>query len=117
MSLPGNCKKIITKNYGLSMLVRRYEITINENYLNDPFFVTAILSHELCHVFYTERLFYGTNSDGILDEEHTVDLLVVMLKLGEFQLRVLRTSRIKLGYYNQELFERLHVLVSNKLAD
>jgi hypothetical protein len=50
-----------------------------------------------------------------LEEEHTVDLLVFMFKIGEFQLRVARDKRLTFGYFNQEVFERMQVIVSKKL--
>ena len=50
-----------------------------------------------------------------LEEERTVDFLVFMFKMGEFQLRVARDERLTLGYFNQEVFERIQVIVSKKL--
>ena len=50
------------------------------------------------------------------DRGRTVDLLVFMYKIGEFQLRVARDQRLTLGYFNQEMFERTQVIVSRKLG-
>ena len=41
----------------------------------------------------------------------TVDLLVFMFKIGEFQLRVSRDQRLAIGYFNQGVFERMQVIV------
>ena len=46
----------------------------------------------------------------------TVDLLVFMFKIGEFQLRVLRDQRLTIGYFNQGVFERMQVIVPRKLG-
>ena len=48
--------------------------------------------------------------------EQTVDLLVFMFKIGEFQLRVSRDQRLAIGYFNQGVFERMQVIVSRKLG-
>ena len=56
------------------------------------------------------------SEEATLEEERTVDLLVFMFKLGEFQLRVARDRRLSLGYFNQEIFERIQVIVSRKLG-
>ena len=55
------------------------------------------------------------SDQATLEEERTVDLLVFMFKIGEFQLRVARDTRLTLGYFNQEIFERIQVIVSRKL--
>ncbi len=88
-----------------------------------PFFIAAILAHELCHVVYVERIDEAPKSAGnlfrsekaTLETERTVDLLVFMFRLGEFQLRVARDKRLTLGYFDQEVFERMQVIVSKKL--
>ena len=98
-------------------------ITINEQFLDNPFSIVAILAHELCHVIYSERIDAESLSVGYrikpekasLEEERTVDLLVFMFKIGEFQLRVARDKRLTLGYFNQEIFERIQVIVTRKL--
>jgi hypothetical protein len=41
--------------------------------------------------------------------------LVFMFKIGEFQLRVAREKHLTLGYFNQEIFERIQVIASKKL--
>jgi hypothetical protein len=81
------------------------------------------MAHELCHVIYSEKIDnriqfigYGNITEPVsLEEEHTVDLLVFMFKIGEFQLRVARDKRLTLGYFNQDIFERIQVIVSKKL--
>jgi hypothetical protein len=50
-----------------------------------------------------------------LEAERTVDLLVFIYKVGEFQLRVARDKRLTLGYFDQDIFERMQVIVSRKL--
>ena len=120
--LPGSCEsKADVRNNKL--IGYNYEITINEQFLDDPFFITAILAHELCHVMYSERIDDAPRSigyrleteQGTLEKERTVDLLVFMYKVGEFQLRVARDKRLTLGYFNQEIFDRIQVIVSRKL--
>jgi hypothetical protein len=49
-----------------------------------------------------------------MEMERTVDLLVFLYQLGEFQLRVARNRKLTLGYFNQELFERMYVIASRK---
>lgn len=129
-SLPGSCQKTVRfKNY--TPVASYYKIAINEQFLDNPFSVAAIMAHELCHVIYSECIDdtptpypYQSNTNSIapqtrknspLDEEHAVDLLVFMFKLGEFQLRVARDTRLTLGYFNQAVFERIQVIVSKKL--
>lgn len=99
-----------------------YRITVNERFLDNPFSVAAILAHELCHVLYTELIddtakrpgYLLTSEKTTLEVERTVDLLLFMFKLGEFQLRVAREKGLVLGYFNQEVFERIQVIVSRK---
>jgi hypothetical protein len=43
-----------------------------------------------------------------------VDLLVFLHQLGEFQLRVARKYKLAFGYFNQEIFERMHVILQRK---
>lgn len=120
ISLPGKCEKnsILRDNDSESRYY--YKITINQKFLSDPFAITAILSHELCHIIYSENfeeliLGYGlTSQERTLKEEHMVDILVFMFRLGEFQLRVSRDKRLTFGYFNQEIFERIQVIVSKK---
>lgn len=120
--MPGRCQKTATSQYNSSVAIN-YMITINEQFLDNPFLIAAILAHELCHVVYSERIDDAPKSVGYrikteqetLEEERTVDLLVFMFKLGEFQLRVARDKRLTLGYFNQEIFERLWIIVSRTL--
>jgi hypothetical protein len=56
------------------------------------------------------------SKEAALEAERTVDLLVFLFKMGEFQLRVARDKRLTLGYFDQEVFERIQVIVSRKLS-
>ena len=93
ISLPGNCQRTVTLQNGTPVACN-YTIAINEQFLDNPFFVAAIIAHELCHVVYAERIedksmsvAYSIKSDqASLEEERTVDLLVFMFKIGEFGL-------------------------------
>jgi hypothetical protein len=125
ISLPGSCERIAAvENNRLTGY--NYRITIKEQFCDHPFFIAAILAHELCHVVYAERIddtprvvgngFVMTSEKATLDAERTVDLLVFMFKMGEFQLRVARDKRLTLGYFDQEVFERIQVIVSRKLS-
>jgi hypothetical protein len=122
LALPGSCQKTAeVKNN--TVVGYRYRITIKEQFLDNPFSTAAIIAHELCHIVYSEKIDYAIRLVGLeykthkasLEEERTVDLLVFMFMLGEFQLRVARDKRLTLGYFNQELFERIQVIVSRKL--
>lgn len=118
---PGNCQKTanIKDNRFLGYY---YKIMIHEAFLDNPFSIAAILAHELCHVVYAEHI-DPTSMDGNaiktdkarLDDERSVDLLVFMFKIGEFQLRVARDEHLTFGYFNQEIFERILVIASKKL--
>jgi hypothetical protein len=122
ISRPGICERtaIVQNNTPIGY---KYKITINEQFLDNPFSIAAILAHELCHIVYSEKIEKIPRTTGYilrtdkatLEEEHSVDLLVFMFKIGEFQLRVARDKRLTLGYFNQEIFERIHVIVSRKL--
>lgn len=120
---PGNCQRIITFQNDIPVACK-YVITINKQFVDNPFSVAAIIAHELCHVVYSEEIEDSLKSDGYrlkseqesLEEERTVDLLVFMFKVGEFQLRVSRDKRLTFGYFNQEIFERIQVIVSRKLS-
>jgi hypothetical protein len=122
ISLPGSCQRTVTSQNGTPVACN-YMITINEQFLDNPFSVAAIIAHELCHVAYSERIegkpkvvgYRLKSNQDSLEEERTVDLLVFMFKIGEFQLRVARDRRLTLGYFNQEIFERIQVIVSRKL--
>jgi hypothetical protein len=117
---PGSCVKLTTMQNNIPVN-SNYVVTIKDQFLDNPFFVAAILAHELCHVIYSERIDsprgFSFNKKGIeLDssEERTVDLLVFLFKLGEFQLRVAREKGIILGYFNQDIFERMQIIASKK---
>ena len=122
INIPGSCERTaILKNNTLTGY--KYKISIQEQFLDNPFSVAAIVAHELCHVVYTERIDrtlktvgYVLKSDkATLDEERTVDLLVFLYKIGEFQLRVARDKRLTFGYFDQEVFERMQVIVLRKV--
>ena len=104
ISVPGSCERIFTVQN--NTIVRyNYRISINERFLDNPFSIAAILAHELCHVLYSEKIDDAPKSIGYmtkgekasLEAERTVDLLVFMFKMGEFQLRVARDKRLTLG--------------------
>jgi hypothetical protein len=118
---PGNCQKTANVKDN-RFLGYYYKIMINEEFLDNPFSIAAILAHELCHVVYAERIdptsMAGNvlkTDKGKLDDERSVDLLVFMFKIGEFQLRVARDEQLTFGYFNQEIFERIQVIASKKL--
>jgi len=122
ISLPGSCQKFTVSQNNIPV-GSNYEIKIKDQFLGNPFTVAAILAHELCHVIYSERIDSSPrgytfdvkgNTPVSLDEERTVDLLVFMFKLGEFQLRVSRDQRLTFGYFNQDIFERIQVIASKK---
>lgn len=122
ISRPGSCEGtvFIQNNTPVGY---KYKITINKQFLDNPFSITAILAHELCHVVYSEKIekipktagYILKSDEATLEEERTVDLLVFMFKIGEFQLRVARDKRLTLGYFNQEVFDRIQVIVSRKV--
>ena len=120
-SIPGSCEKVrdVQNN---QVVGSYYLVTINEKFLDNPFSIAAILAHELCHIFYAERIDPSSLSGGEvktdarhLEMERTIDLLVFMFRIGEFQLRVARDRHLTLGYFNQEVFERMQHIVSRKL--
>lgn len=120
---PGSCKRTQTTSSNSSAYKPQYQITINENFIDNPFSTAAILAHELCHVIHAEKILKGLTpmpssqdkDKELLETERMVDLLVFMYRMGEFQLRVARDSRLTLGYFNQKIFERMQVIVSKKL--
>ena len=122
--LPGSCQRFATATDRTS-IAYNYMITINERFLDNPFSIAAIIAHELCHVVNYERIDDMPKSFGhrlksdkeSLEEERTVDLLVFMFKIGEFQLRVARDKRLTFGYFNQPVFERIYAIVSRKLNE
>ena len=96
-----------------------YQISIRSDFLDNPFAVTAILAHELCHVVEGKRLAAREGAPlptgkALMEMERTVDLLVFLFQLGEFQMRVAKQNRMTLGYFNQEMFERMHVILCRK---
>ena len=123
MSLPGNCEMHAT-THDNSITVYSYKITVNHQFLDNPFSIAAILAHELCHIVYNEKLDQTPKSTGYvqrtekatLEMERTVDLLVSMFRMSEYQLRVARDTRLILGYFNREVFERIQVIVARKLG-
>jgi hypothetical protein len=122
ISIPGSCERTVTYQDNTPVKYN-YLIKINEQFLDNPFIIAAIIAHELCHVIYSERIddpaklagYRLKSEQSTLEEERTVDLLVFMFKIGEFQLRVARDKRLTLGYFNQKIFERIQVIVLRKL--
>ena len=120
--LPGSCERtpVVQDN---RLIGSNYRITLKEQFLDNPFCIAAIMAHELCHVVYSEKIddtyksagYVIESANATLEMERTVDLLVFMFKMGEFQLRVARNINLTLGYFNQEVFERIQVIVSRKL--
>ncbi|NTV36093.1 MAG: hypothetical protein HGA53_03990, partial [Anaerolineaceae bacterium] len=49
ISLPGSCQKSI-KYENEYPVGKKYTITINTKFIDNPFFVAAIMAHEICHV-------------------------------------------------------------------
>lgn len=123
ISHPGYCKGSRTSSSSSATVKTRYTITIHENYIHNPFATAAIFAHELCHVIYSEKLqnrllnpIFSRNEDKQrIEDERTIDLLVFLFRMGEFQLRVARESRLTLGYFDQKIFERMQVIVGKKL--
>ncbi len=120
LEVPGRCSPT-TRTTADGTVASGYKIEISELCLDDPFLVAAILAHELCHVLYAERLHQApspgtTQEEATLQVEHTVDLLVFMLKVGECQLRVARDQALTLGYFNQDVFERMQIIAQRRLA-
>ena len=120
---PGNCQRTVTMQ-GNTLVGSHYVITIHERFLDNPFAIAAIVAHELCHVAYAEWIDEAPkppaqvplSARDALEVEGTVDLLVFLSMLGEFQLRVARDKRLTLGYFNQGMFERMQVIASRKLG-
>ena len=118
LPVPGQCRREI-RTQGGQVVSSRNEISIRSEFLDDPFAVVAILAHELCHLIFARHLapgpaHFSQPGPELLEEERTVDILVFMFHLGEFQMRVARQRRFTLGYFNQTLFERLQVILSRK---
>jgi len=51
---PGECQ-IMTEIRNNMIVGSKYRIMINDQFLDDPFMIAAILAHELCHVVYVEK--------------------------------------------------------------
>lgn len=117
LGTPGECQaRRINSAAGARI---RYTVIVRSMFLDDPFVLTAILAHELCHIVEAQIYFRGPEEGQLTgttltDMERTVDLLVFLFQLGEFQMRVARDRRMTLGYFNQELFERMYVILSRK---
>jgi hypothetical protein len=119
LEVPGQCSRSVRKASSGRVLSCRYDISIRRDFLDDPFAVVAILAHELCHTIYSGRLapspdYISQPGSELLEEERTVDLLVFMFQLGEFQMRVARQRRFTLGYFDQSLFERMQAILGRK---
>ncbi len=97
------------------------KISINGAFIDNPICVTAILAHELCHEVYRKYFCQITQQNatkiaqGTLEEERIADLLIFMYGLGGFQIRVSRDKHITVGYFDQETFDRIYVIVSKEL--
>ncbi|MGB7537031.1 MAG: hypothetical protein WBM17_00685 [Anaerolineales bacterium] len=115
MMEPGRCENRIMTQGGMK-INSNYKIFINKAFSDDPFTSTAIFSHELCHVIYSELIEGSSviNSASQIDVERSVDLLVFLFNLGEFQLRVARDMRLSLGYFNQDNFERMIAIIQKR---
>jgi hypothetical protein len=116
LPVPGQCQTNFVNNR-----LQDFHITIRTDFTNDPFCAAAVLAHELCHA--VEFLRLSNRQPAVkpdrrqtLEIERTVDLLVFLFGLGEFQLRVARQNRLCLGYFEQDMFERMYVIASRKVA-
>lgn len=119
LPVPGRCQKTVMTQSGKPVSVSQYVIQIRSEFVSDPFMVTAILAHELCHIIEARHLAESELAPSpkgveLTEMERTVDLLVFLFGLGEFQMRVARDQRATLGYFDQEIFERMHVILSRK---
>jgi hypothetical protein len=115
MREPGRCETRIMTQGGMT-INSSHKIFINKALADDPFTSAAILSHELCHIVYSEYIGGRNvgNTTSQMDIERSVDLLVFLFNLGEFQLRVARDMRLSLGYFNQENFERMMTIIQRR---
>jgi hypothetical protein len=118
LTKPGQCSTKIPTRDNQQCGIAEYTIYIDSKFIDNPFAVTAILAHEFCHVLEARHFGEGRASaligGELMEMERTVDLLVFLFGLGEFQMRVARQSRMTLGYFNQQLFERMHLIWSRK---
>lgn len=115
---PGQCERKIVSD-GSGRRVASYQIQIREDFLENPFTVTAILAHELCHLIEAkycseDECAAAAKGPALLEMERTVDLLVFRFGCGEFQMRTARDSNRVLGYFNQVVFERMAVILRRK---
>jgi len=117
LAFPGQYQKRIQVSSFGSKSLTGFLIRIRSEFINDPFMVTAILAHEICHIIEDQSLsrrgaeFSKEAGQELLELERRVDLLMFLHQLGEFQLRVARQSRKTFGYFNQEIFERMYVIL------
>jgi hypothetical protein len=119
LPVPGQCQKQVVSRNGGSRTAPHFTIILHSRFADDPFAATAILGHELCHVLEASILAEDPaaappQGAALTEMERTVDLLMFFFGLGEFQMRVARERRLTLGYFNQELFERMQVIFSRK---
>ena len=118
---PGECQQSVSQYSSGSVYISSCKIYINQAYIEDPIFVAAILAHELCHVIYGQHFLQidkhnqSNNDKQTLEQERMVDLLVFMHRIGGFQIRVSRAKHITLGYFDQETFDRMFVIVLKEI--
>ena len=118
---PGQYQKRITVRSNGLKSVQAHVIKIKSEFINDPFVVAAIMAHEFCHIIEDQYLacraakFMTETGKDLVELERTVDLLVFLHQLGEFQLRVARNYKRSFGYFNQEIFERMYVILQRKI--
>lgn len=121
MIKPGECQPNVTQYSNGGISVNSCRIYINQTYLDDPICVAAILAHELCHVVYVQHFLqldmpnHSINQKQTLEQERMVDLLVFMHRIGGFQIRVSRANNMTLGYFDQETFDRMFVIVQKEI--
>jgi hypothetical protein len=97
-----------------------YFVWINQAYLDNPFTVAAILSHELSHVVHAQYFLQSSQQQSKdsklqLEDERMVDFIVFMYKLGGFQIRVSKDKLVTMGYFSQQIFDRMYVIVTKAL--
>jgi hypothetical protein len=122
LTRPGECHMNLSQYHDAgSVYVTSAVIYIDQAYLCDPIFAAAILAHELCHVVYSQNFLKSVkskqtpNDPETLEQERAVDLLLFMFRLGGFQIRVSRDRNLTLGYFNQEMFDRMFVIVTKEI--
>ncbi len=113
----GRCESAVFRPSGRMT----HRIAIDIGLIESPFAVAAVCAHELCHVISNEHLRShesiakrgvilegsAVGSADIEQEEQRVDFMVCCVGLGHFQVYTRRTAEIHMGYYDQQLFERL----------